>query len=111
VRLPIFLDAEEFNGEFSFWFGEPVLYVGLFRSMMPPATGIFVGDGVRGDGLNFSPRLGDGDEGELPLRVTCAIKDFKSERELRRFFLSDFTASFSSGGGEAPIVLSLFTGP
>lgn len=110
MRLPIFLDAEESNGKFSFWFGEPVLYVGLFLSMIPPAIGIFVGDGVRGDELNFSPRIGKGDEGELPLRVACAIKDFKSERELRRFFLSDFTASFSSCG-EAQIVLSLFAGP
>jgi hypothetical protein len=79
--------------------------------MIPPATGIFVGDGVRGEELNLSPRSGEGDEGELPLRVACAIKDFRSERELRRFFFNDLVVSFSSGGGEAPIVLNLFTGP
>lgn len=83
---------------------------GRFLSIIPPATGIFVGDGVRGDVLSFSPRSGEGD-GELPLRVACAIKDFKSERELRLFFLSDWAVSFSSGGGDSPIVMSLLTGP
>lgn len=79
--------------------------------MMPPATGILVGDGVRGDELNLNPdrpRPGEGDEGELPRRVACAISAFKSDNELRRFFLRDFAAAFlSSPGGEAPMVLSL----
>jgi hypothetical protein len=95
VKLPTSLEEEEFSGKFSFWFGEPVLYTaGLFLSMIPPATGIFVGDGVRGEELNLSPRSGEGDEGELPLRVACAIKDFRSERELRRFFFNDLVVSF-----------------
>ena len=106
--------AEELKGEFSFWFGELALNVGLFLSMIPPATGIFVGEGVRGDVLNFSPlspRFGEGDDGVLPRSVACAIKDFRSESELRRFFLSDLVSSFSSGGGDASIVPSLDTGP
>jgi hypothetical protein len=114
VRLPTFLEAEEFMGEFSFWPGEPVRYnAGRFLSITPPATGIFVGEGVRGEVLNFSPspRVGEGDEGELPLKAACAIRDFRSESELRRFFLSDLVTSCSSGGGEAPMVLSLLTGP
>ena len=70
------------------------------------ATGILVGDGVRGEVLSLSP-LG-GDTGELFPRVAAAIKDLRSDKELLRFFLRDFTVSFfSSGGGEAPIVLSL----
>jgi hypothetical protein len=40
--------------------------------------------------------------------VADAIKAFRSDSELRRFFLEDFVISFfSSGGGEAPMVLSL----
>jgi hypothetical protein len=72
VRLPTLLDGEEFVGEFSFWLGEPVANKpGLFLSITPPATGIFVGDGVRGEVLNFSPspRFGEGDEGESPPRA------------------------------------------
>lgn len=79
--------------------------------ILPPvAVGIFVGDGVLGEELNI-PLLfeGDIDNGELP-RVAFAIKLFKSLNELLRFFFADFV-SFSSGGGEAPIVLSLLTGP
>jgi hypothetical protein len=79
--------------------------------MIPPATGIFVGDGVLGDELNLSPSPlppGEGDRGELALSVVAAIKLLRSDKELRRFFLSNFVGSFlSSGGGEAPIVLSL----
>ena len=79
--------------------------------MIPPATGIFEGDGVLGDELNLrtSPLVpGEGDRGEPPPSVAAAIKLFRSDKELRRFFLSDLVGSFfSSGGGEAPIVLSL----
>lgn len=90
VRLPIFLD--NIRGEFSFWLGEPVLYIeARFRSMMPPATGILVGEGVLGDELNFEP-LRSIDIGELP-RVAAAIKLFRSDRELRLFFLSDLVIS------------------
>lgn len=72
---------------------------------MLPATGILVGEGVRGEELNFEA-FRSVDIGELP-RVAAAIKLFRSERELRRFFFNDLTAScLSSGGGEAPIVLS-----
>jgi hypothetical protein len=40
--------------------------------------------------------------------VAEVIKAFRSDRELRRFFLDDLGVSFfSSGGGEAPMVLSL----
>jgi hypothetical protein len=83
--------------------------------MIPPATGIFVGDGVLGDELNLSPSPlppWEGDRGELAPRAAAAIKLFRSDNELRRFFLSDLAGSFfSSGGGEAPIVLSLDPGP
>lgn len=102
----MFLD--NMRGEFSFWFGDPVLYIDpRFRSMMlPPATGILVGEGVLGDELNFDA-LRSIDTGELA-RVAAAIKLFKSESELRLFFFRVLTIScFSSGGGEAPMVLSL----
>jgi hypothetical protein len=49
--------------------------------------------------------------GELSPRVAAAIKDFKSERELRRFFFNLVGSFFSSSGGEAPIVLSLKGSP
>jgi hypothetical protein len=40
--------------------------------------------------------------------VVDAIKALRSDRELRRFFLDDLVVLFfSSGGGDAPIVLSL----
>jgi hypothetical protein len=76
----------------------------------PPAIGIFVGDGVLGEEINFPLVFkGDMDNGEFS-RVALAIKLFKSLNELLRFFFADFD-SLSSGGGEAPIVLSLFIGP
>jgi hypothetical protein len=74
--------------------------------MMPPATGSLLGDGVRGEELNLF-LSGEEDNGELSPRVAAAIKVFKSERELRRFFFRVFVVSFFSGGGDAPIVLSL----
>src|SRR5271156_6485413 len=53
-------------------------------------------------------RPGDEDSGELPPRVAAAMSALRSERELRRFFSSDLAAFlFSSGGGDAPIGLSL----
>lgn len=111
VRLPMFLDADPFKGVFSFCEGEPVLYMAdLVRSMIPPATGILVGDGVLGDELILKPLRPSGVvSGEL-VKVACAMRDFKSDRELLRFFFNVF-ASFllSSGGGEAPIVLNLET--
>lgn len=51
-------------------------------------TGILVGDGVRGEVLNLRP-LGVV-IGELFPRVAAAIKDLRSDKELRRLFLRDF---------------------
>lgn len=112
MRLPIFLDVDPFNGVFSFCVGEPVLYMAdRVRSMIPPATGILVGDGVFGDEFNLKPLRPSGDSGEFA-SVAAAMRDFKSERELLRFFFNVFSVGFwSSGGGEAPIVLSLPVGP
>lgn len=52
------------------------------------ATGILVGDGVRGEVLNLRP-FGVG-IGELFPRVAAAIKDLRSDNELRLLFLRDF---------------------
>src|SRR6187402_1891590 len=104
---------EDANGEFSFWIGEPVRYIeARFLSMIPPATGILVGDGVRGEELSFNVFRPSGDIGELPPTVTAAIKLLRSERELLLFFFKDLALAFvSSGGGEAPIGLSRDIGP
>lgn len=114
VRLPMFLDGVPFKGVFSFWLGEPVLYMAdLVRSMIPPATGILVGDGVRGEELILKVLLLSGVEisGEL-VSVAEAMRDFRSDNELRRFFFEIFSFCFgSSGGGEAPMVLNLEIGP
>ena len=97
VRLPMFLEVGPI-GVFSLWFGEPVLNIAeRLLSMIPPATGSLLGDGVRGDELNLLFRSGD-DNGELPPKVAAAIKVFRSDRELRRFFLRVFAVSFVSVG-------------
>ena len=92
---------------FSFCLGDPLRYIDD-RPLSPLTTGILVGDGVRGDVLNFNPlvRFGEGDIGELSPKVACAIRVFKSDSELRRLFFGLTTSFFSSIGGEAPIVLS-----
>jgi hypothetical protein len=89
VRFP--RNAEP-NGVFSFWFGVPVRYIGEpFLSNNPPAIGSLLGDGVLGEpNLAFWLGWGDAETGELP-RVATAIKDLRSESELRRFFLGDFS--------------------
>jgi hypothetical protein len=51
-------------------------------------------------------RRGDVEEGEL--RIVDAIKALRSESELRRLFFNDLFVPGVSGGGDAPIVLSLF---
>ena len=81
-------------------------------SMILPATGILVGDGVLGELVNGARLGGDiGPIGEPPPRVADAINAFRSDKELRRLFFFNFTGSaFSSGGGDAPIVLSLVIG-
>lgn len=93
---------------FSFKLSDPILNISKRPlSMMPPATGSLLGDGVRGEELNLLVRSGDDDSGELP-RLAAAINAFRSDRELRRLCFRDLVFSFVSiGGGEAPIVLSL----
>lgn len=78
--------------------------------MIPPLPGILVGEGVRGEELNFCsfPFFGSGDDSRLPPNVAAAMRLFKSDSELLRFFFRGFSSSFlSSGGGDCPIVLSL----
>ena len=107
VKLPIFRDPWP-EATFSLWVGEPDRYIGRFPAT-PPATGSLLGDGVRGElDLSSCPCCGNtGPNGELA-RVADAIKAFRSDNELRRFFLADLAVlSFSSGGGEAPMVLNL----
>jgi hypothetical protein len=106
--LPIFREADPI-GVFSFWFGEPVLNIAeRLLSIMPPATGSLLGDGVRGEELNLLFLSGDGDSGGVPPKVAAAIKVFKSDRELRRFFFKVFAVPLVSvGGGDALMMLSL----
>lgn len=96
------------SGAISIEAGEPFRFTCVrLRSIVPPDTGILVGEGVRGDVLNLRPfdfRFGNGDSGGVPLKVAAAIKLLRSERELRRLFFNDL--AFTSGG-DAPIGLSL----
>lgn len=94
------------SGVFSFC-GEPAPYVSA------RFTTVFVGEGVLGEELNLDccrvgSRDGSGDMGEDgEASVAEAIKAFKSESELRRFFFNDLVVAGSSGGGDASIVVIL----